>query len=119
MPDPVPSQSPSARRSRSLSPTGGGGTAAALLPVLACFLGGATQKWAEGIVVGLLGLLLLVRPPRLSLGPAINGAFVLFAGIAATAFLPARWFFLPSWRSVLTGDFETTLPQTLSAQPWI
>ncbi len=38
--------------------------ALALLPVLACFLGGATEKWAEGIVIALLGLFLLVRPPR-------------------------------------------------------
>ena len=40
----------------------------ALLPVLACFLGGATEKWSEGIVVALLGFILLVNPPRLSLG---------------------------------------------------
>ena len=32
------------------------------LPVLACFIGGATQKWSEGIVVALLGLILLVHP---------------------------------------------------------
>ena len=35
------------------------------LPVLACFLGGATEKWSEGIVLALLGLILLVDPPRL------------------------------------------------------
>ena len=38
--------------------------ATALLPVLACFLGGATEKWAEGIVIALLGLLLISNPPR-------------------------------------------------------
>jgi O-antigen ligase len=117
MPDPVHSKSPS-RRSRSLTQTGSGAVAA-LLPVLACFLGGATQKWAEGIVVGLLGFFLLLRPPRLSLGLASNTVFVLFAGVGAIAFLPARWFFLPAWRSILVGDFGTSLPQTASAQPWI
>jgi Flp pilus assembly protein TadD len=91
----------------------------ALLPVLACFFGGATQKWAEGIVVALLGFLLLVRPPRLSLGPALNAVFALFAGVAAIAFLPARWFFFPAWRAVLIDDFGISLPATASAQPWI
>jgi hypothetical protein len=36
----------------------------ALLPVIACFLGGATQKWEEGVVITLLALCLVVRPPR-------------------------------------------------------
>ena len=30
-----------------------------VLPVLACFLGGATQKWSEGIVVALFWSLIL------------------------------------------------------------
>jgi O-antigen ligase len=95
------------------------GVATALLPVLACFLGGATQKWAEGIVVALLGLMLLVRPPRLSLGLAANAVLASFVGVAVLAFLPARWFFFPAWRSVLIDDFGLSLPQTASAQPWI
>ena len=44
----------------------------ALLPVLACFLGGATQKWEEGLVITVLALCLLVRPPRFSLGALTN-----------------------------------------------
>ena len=50
----------------------------ALLPVLACFLAGGTQKWGEGIVVALLGIYLLVRPPRFSLGLAINLVLLAF-----------------------------------------
>ena len=117
MPDPVPPQS-SSRRTRPVNHARSG-VVIALLPVLACFLGGATQKWAEGIVVGLLGLLLLVRPPRVSLGLATNLAFILLVGVGTIAFLPAGWFFFPSWRSILVHDFGTTLPQTVSAQPWI
>src|SRR2546428_1070245 len=79
--------------------------AIALLPVLACFLGGGSQKWAEGIVVALLGLYLLVRPPRASLGPATNCILLALLGLAAIAFLPARWFFMPAWRSALINDF--------------
>src|ERR1700682_3849479 len=81
-----------------------GNVAAALLPVLACFLGGSTQKWAEGIVVAFLGFYLLVRPPRLSLGPGSNCVFAALLGLAALAFLPAHWFFTPAWRLALVND---------------
>ena len=90
-----------------------------LLPVLACFLGGATQKWAEGIVVALLGVVLLLRPPQLSLGLALNGILLALLACAATAFLPARWFFQPAWREALVNDFAVTIPATLSPQPWL
>ncbi|MFZ3376442.1 MAG: O-antigen ligase family protein [Chthoniobacterales bacterium] len=91
----------------------------ALLPVLACFLGGGSQKWAEGIVTALLGLYLLVRPPGVSLGPIINCIFVALLGLATIAFLPARWFFLPAWRSAVLNDFAIPLPSTLTPQPWM
>ena len=93
--------------------------AAPLLPVLACFLGGATQKWAEGVVVAILGVLLLLRPPRLSLGAVLNAILLGFIACAATAFLPARWFSQPAWRQALVSDFGVTLPTTLSPQPWL
>ena len=93
--------------------------ATALLPVLACFLGGATQKWAEGIVVALLGVLLLLNPPRFSLGGWVNGIMVALVALAAVAFLPASWFFQPAWREALGNDFGIVLPSTLSPQPWI
>src|SRR5213078_391804 len=91
----------------------------ALLPVLACFLGGATQKWEEGLIITLLALYLLVRPPRFSLGTLTN--LVLFALfiLAAVAFFPARWFFQPEWRATLVNDFGIQLPSTLTPQPWI
>ena len=89
------------------------------LPVLACFLGGATAKWAEGIVVALLGLLLLVDPPRRSLGPFLNVIFVAILACAATAFLPAAWFSEPVWRQALVADFNVRLPGTVSPQPWM
>src|SRR3954466_11330701 len=75
------------------------------LPVVACFLGGATQKWSEGIVVALLGLMLLAYPPKFSWGPALNLVLLALLLVAATAFLPARWFLQPAWRTALTDDF--------------
>ena len=87
--------------------------------MLACFLGGGTLKWEEGIVIAFLGLLLLLRPPRRSLGIILNCLFVIFIGLGSLAFLPARWFFFPAWRTALISDFATTLPTTVSAQPWV
>jgi len=93
--------------------------ATATLPVLACFLGGATEKWAEGLVVGLLGLLLMLNPPRFSLGPVLHGILIALVGCAASAFLPGDWFFQPAWRAALVNDFEVTIASTLTPQPWI
>jgi len=90
----------------------------AVLPLLACFLGGATEKWSEGIVIFLFGLLLILNPPRHSLGWALNGTMAALVVCAAVAFLPSHWFFEPPWRVVLSNDFGITLPKTLSPQPW-
>ena len=93
--------------------------AVALLPMLACFLGGATEKWAEGIIVGAFGLLLIFDPPRHSLGPLLNGILIALLVVASLSFLPASWFFQPGWRAALINDFGIKLPATLSPQPWI
>jgi O-antigen ligase len=90
-----------------------------LLPVLACFLGGATEKWAEGIVFIVLGLLLVARPPRFSLGPATNVTLFALLVLAAMALLPDRWFFVPAWRQALVNDFGISLATSVSPQPWL
>ena len=89
----------------------------ASLSVLACFLGGATQKWEEGIVITLLAIYLLVRPPRFSLGALTNLVLLTLFILAAVAFLPASWFFQPEWRAALVNDFR--IQSTLTPQPWI
>ncbi len=96
--------------------------AAIVLPLLvvgAAFLGGATQRWSIALVLGCFSLLLLVRPPRFSLGPALNSVALLFLALAAAAFLPARWMTLPPWRVALTKDFGIQLASTVTVQPWI
>jgi hypothetical protein len=89
------------------------------LPVLACFLGGATQKWSEGIVVALFGVMLLIQPPKVSWGLPINLVMLALLASAATAFLPSNWFLQPAWRTALVDDFGVNLPGSLSPQPWI
>src|SRR5436305_10178283 len=91
----------------------------ASLSVLACFLGGATQKWEEGIVITLLAIYLLVRPPRFSLGALTNLVLLTLFILAAVAFLPASWFFQPEWRAALVNYFRIDVPSTLKPKPWI
>ncbi|MDQ6655330.1 MAG: hypothetical protein M3Y80_05905, partial [Verrucomicrobiota bacterium] len=93
--------------------------ATAALPVLACFLGGATEKWAEGIAVLGAGVLILACPPRVSLGPVVNALLLGLLALAALGFAPAAWFREPAWRAALVNDFGIPLGTTLSPQPWI
>ena len=114
--DPAPRARTSARG------TAGATWAALSLPlivVLAAFLGGATQRWSIALVIGCFSLLLMARPPRISLGPILDTIALLFLALAAAAFLPARWFFLPSWRVALTKDLGIPLSSTVTVQPWL
>ena len=120
MENPVESTRRRRRHSEPLTPGAWfGRSAIALLPVLACVLAGGTQKWAEGVVVALLGAALIVRPPRVSLGGAINFLLVALIGLAAVGFVPARWFYFPQWRVTVVNDLKIVLPATVSPQPWI
>ena len=85
----------------------------ALLPVLACFLGGSTQKWEEGIVITVLAVCLLVRPPRFSLGALTNLVLLALFILAAVAFFPASWFFQSEWRAALVNHFAIQLASLL------
>ena len=91
----------------------------ALLPVIACFLGGATQRTSEGIVFALLGTFLVLRPPRFSLGWPTNLVLIALVLWPAVGFLPANWFYIPAWRTAFANDLGITLPATVSPQPWI
>src|SRR5438128_727438 len=88
------------------------------LTALAPTLGGSTKLWAAASLAAATGLLFLIAPPRLSLGVVANIAFISLIALALIAFLPARWFPLPDWRSVLER-LGAHLPATLSAQPWL
>jgi O-antigen ligase len=91
----------------------------ALLPVLTCFLAGATEKWEEGVVITVLAFYLLVRPPRFSLGAITNLVLFSLLILAAVALLPAHWFFQPEWRAAFVNNFAIPLPSTLTPQPCI
>lgn len=88
------------------------------LTMLAPVLGGSTQLWAQTVIVLGTGLLLLIWPPRKSLGFIPNLLFVAAGAMALIAFLPAHWFTQPEWRSTLS-NFGVQLPGTRSPQPWL
>src|SRR5204862_7249450 len=89
----------------------------ALLPVLACFLGGTTQKWEEGLIITLLSLYLVVRPPRFSLGALTNVVLLILFILAAGALFPARCFFQTEWPAAPVNDCGIQLPSTPAPQP--
>jgi len=81
-------------------------------------MGGATELWAQALLAIGAGLLMVFLPPRRSLGLVPNLAFAALLLLALTAFLPARWFAAPDWRT----DFlklGAQLPLTRSPQPWL
>src|SRR5947207_4281697 len=89
-----------------------------VLTALAPSLGGCTKPWAAASLGAATGLLFLIAPPKRSLGRLPNIAFAALIALALVAFLPARWFPFPDWRSVLE-KLGARLPATVSAQPWL
>lgn len=89
------------------------------ISLLAPFLGGSTEPWAQGVVCILVGLMVLLFPPEKQLQPLFYVLCLLLLVVALGAFLPASWFGIPTWRAALTGDLGITLPRTVSPQPWL
>lgn len=119
MVSPEPSRRPGTVWPQWPGTAGWGRALLALLPLGCVASGGATERWSEALMLLALGGVLLATPPRASLGRWMNLALVGLFLSAFVAFLPARWFFVPAWRSALTDDFGATLPTTLSPQPWL
>jgi O-antigen ligase len=88
------------------------------LTALAPILGGCTELWAEASLAAATALLFFLAPPTRSLGTVPNVAFGALVALTLVAFLPARWFPLPDWRSMLE-NMGARLPPTVSAQPWL
>lgn len=94
----------------------------ALLPILAllpAFLGGATDRWSQGLTLLVLGLTIAISPPRHSLGRPMNLLGLGLLLCAAAAFLPAEWFGIPKWRSIAVHDLGLNLGSCLTPQPWM
>jgi O-antigen ligase/Flp pilus assembly protein TadD len=88
------------------------------IALLAPFLGGSTERWAQGIVLMLIGGLVVFHPPRSCGARGFFLSTVALLCTGALSFLPAAWFGIPGWRWKLLGA-DIALPPTLSPQPWI
>ncbi len=86
--------------------------------LLAPMLGGSTEVWSQALLSIIIGLLLLLAPPKKSLGWLPNVCFVALLLLALAAFLPSSWF-PPDDRRRTLANFGIALPQTRSAQPWL
>jgi O-antigen ligase len=86
----------------------------------ACFLGGGTSGLGRGISVLLIGLALLLQPPKRSLGSATNSLLAALVLWSVLPLLPASWSAAarPAWRSELV-DYQVRLAGTISPQPWL
>ena len=88
------------------------------IALLAPFLGGATERWSQGIVLLCLAALVFAWPPAARGRVAFAGAALLLIALAVPAFLPASWFGAASWRGQFSGA-NMQLGPLLSPQPWI
>ncbi len=90
-----------------------------LIAICAPFIGGAQGLWVYAALFAAAGSLLLVVPPCRSLGHLANVICLLFLLLAASAWLPAHWLPLPSWRGFIEGNLGAVVSQTRSPQPWL
>ena len=89
------------------------------LTLLGLILGGAPDLWEQALLTLLAAGLVLIAPPKRSLGTGPNLLFPALFLLALAAFLPAAWFPMPSWRQHLISDLNLTLPLTRTPQPWL
>src|SRR5260370_34856339 len=83
--------------------------------LLAPMLVGSTEVWSQALLSIIIGLLLLLAPPKKSLRWLPNVCFVALLLLALSAFLPSSRF-PPDDRPRTLANFAIPLPQTQSAQ---
>lgn len=84
--------------------------------VIACGVG--AEPWTWGLMFGLMGLVLVLAPPRARLARLPALLMLLLALVPLSGLLPAAWFGpLPEWRTLLVEAWSAALPTTQSAQP--
>ena len=84
--------------------------------IAAIFMGGATERMPQAIVLAAMGALMIIAPPPSWPDRKWTFAVLALLALAATGSLPAEWFRTESWRGAVR-DAGITLPATLSPQP--
>ena len=89
---------------------------AVLVIVAAIFMGGATERMPQAIVLAAMGVLILLAPPAAWPDRKWSLASVALLALAAAGALPAAWFHAAAWRCAVQ-EAGIALPATLSPQP--
>ena len=84
----------------------------------AIFLAGGTLQGSLGVFLVGSGVAMISCPPRARVDWRLWVAAAGLVGCGALAFLPARWWRLPSWRVALGKESIAPLPVTISTEPW-
>lgn len=71
------------------------------------------------MILLILGIVLLIFPPRYSLGRQFNLVFAALVCLVAADFLPVSWFAVPAWRVTAVQDYSFHLGPCLTPQPWV
>ncbi len=84
--------------------------------VIGCGVG--AEPWTWMVLFGLMGLVLVLAPPRVRLARLPALLLPVLAMVPLSGLLPASWFGpLPEWRTLLLEAWSVALPTTRSAQP--
>lgn len=84
---------------------------------LGVLAGGASDMQSLGLLMILMGVCLLMAPPRFSLRAVPAGALLALSVVPALGFLPAGWFgSIPEWRAQLVNEWSIRLPGTLTPE---
>lgn len=89
---------------------------AVLVIVAAIFMGGATGRMPQAIVLAAMGVLILLAPPAAWPDRKWSLAALALLALAAAGALPAAWFHSAAWRGAVQ-EAGIALPATLSPQP--
>ncbi|MFO1499941.1 MAG: hypothetical protein U1G07_16380 [Verrucomicrobiota bacterium] len=89
-----------------------------VLALLGPALGGATELWTQALLVAGAATIMLWRPPHFPISRPLLMLFFILMALACLGFLPAAWFRTIPFRTNLVQIQQTTLPGTLSMQPW-
>lgn len=89
------------------------------VPLVACEFAGNHTPWALALLAALVGLHLVLNPPRAHISRTITWPLCLIAILMLASLLPASASFLPEWRTRLRTDFGISLSTLLAPQPWV
>ena len=84
--------------------------------IAAIFMGGATERVPQAIVLAAIGMLIIAAPPAVWPDRRWLFAALGLLALAATGALPANWFHTGSWRDAV-AEAGIAVPATLSPQP--